>query len=200
MSIKCLVCENSEFLEFKKWNDYEIYICPKCDLNFCLKMVEKEVGGDSSPVDESGTLMMEESFHKTKNLAKKIFNKRIIFYENIMQRKCKSILEVGCGPGTFFEQAKNKSIKWEGLEINPFWIDFGKNNQIPISNKKINRLNKKYDLITAHQVLEHVEEPRLFLKSIYERLNPGGIVHFELPNNFSFTSSIRKISPNFSYD
>jgi 2-polyprenyl-3-methyl-5-hydroxy-6-metoxy-1,4-benzoquinol methylase len=55
-------------------------------------------------------------------------------------------------------------------------------------------------LITAHQVLEHVEEPRSFLKSIYARLNPGGVVHFELPNNFSFTSSIRKISPRVSYD
>ena len=101
MSINCLVCENSESLEFKKWNDYQLYICPKCDLNFCLKMVEKEVGGDSSPVDQSGTLMMKDSFYKTKNLAKKIFNKRITFYENIMQKKCKSILEVGCVPGTF---------------------------------------------------------------------------------------------------
>ena len=46
----------------------------------------------------------------------------------------------------------------------------------------------------AHQVIEHVEDPIVFMKDIKALLNPGGIVHLELPNQISLTARLRKIS------
>ena len=39
-------------------------------------------------------------------------------------------------------------------------------NKIPISNEEISNLSDKYDVINAHQVLEHIENPNLFLSKI----------------------------------
>ena len=38
------------------------------------------------------------------------------------------------------------------------------------------------------------------MNQILRILKPGGILHFEIPNHFSLSSSIRKISPILSYD
>ena len=200
MNIDCLVCHNNKSFDIKKWGIYDIYICKVCDLHFCREMIEKELNGNSSPVHEKGINMMENSFFKTKLIAKNYAEKRINYYESLLKRKCKNILDVGCGPGVFFEPINNLSIEWSGIEVNPHWIKFGKKNNIPILNKKIYEIDKKFDVITAHQVLEHVEYPTLFLKNIVKRLKPGGILHFELPNQFSLTSSMRKISPMISQD
>ena len=163
-------------------------------------MKHKEVGGDSSPVGFDGVSMMEKSFFKTKLLAEKLSYKRLAIYENMLGRNCKNILEIGCGPGAFYNPMKKLSVDWHGLEINPFWLSFGKKNKIPISDSKINKINKKFDVVAAHQVLEHVEKPDEFVKMIKEVLKPGGLLHLELPNNKSLTSKIRQISPKLSKD
>lgn len=199
MKINCLICKNNKTKTIY-WADYEIFKCENCELLFCKEMKEKEEEGDSSPVDEDGIKMMANSFFKTKEIANNYFKKRVLYYEKMLNRKCESILEIGCGPGVFYEPANNHSIRWKGLEINPFWIDFGNDNEIPISREKINQINEEFDVISAHQVLEHVEDPSIFMKEILEKLKPGGILHFELPNQLSLTSKLRQISPFFSYD
>ncbi len=180
------------------WNNYEIYRCKSCKLNFCPELINSE--GNSSPVDEKGVEMMAKSYYLTKNIAYNFALKRSFIYKNILKRNINNILDIGCGPGVFYEPYKSLSIKWKGLEVNPFWVDFGKKNNIPIFNEEIDKLNEKFDVVTAHQVLEHVGEPLIFIKKIYKILNPGGVLYFELPNDKSLTANLRKISPYLSND
>ena len=109
--------------------------------------------------------------------------------------------DIGCGPGVFYKAYNEMSINWTGVEVSPFWIEFGKKkNKIPILNQNLNEIKEKFDIVTAHQVLEHVENPITFINQILRILRPGGILHLEVPNNLSITSSLRKISPILSYD
>jgi len=163
-------------------------------------MVEKESGGNSSPVHIEGIEMMAKAFHKTNALARKYTEKRLVIYESILNRKCQNVLEVGCGPGVFYRPWQESNVSWTGIDINPYWKKFGEKNQIPISNHSIDSLNGQYDVVMAYQVIEHVEDPISFMESIMVRLKPGGIVHLELPNQNSLTSKLRKISSKLSYD
>ncbi|MBC8345250.1 MAG: class I SAM-dependent methyltransferase [Candidatus Marinimicrobia bacterium] len=163
-------------------------------------MVEKERGGDSSPVHLEGIEMMANAFHKTNALAKKYTEKRLAIYESILNRKCQDVLEVGCGPGVFYKPWQSANVSWTGIDINPYWKEFGQQNQIPISNYPIDSIKDQYDVIMAYQVIEHVEDPVSFMKGIIARLKPGGIVHLELPNQNALTSKLRRISSQFSYD
>ena len=82
--------------------------------------------GNSSPVDENGIRMMEDSFFKTEKNCSSVCKKRIVDYEKILERKCQNILDIGCGPGVFYKPYKDLSINWKGVEVSPFWIEFGK--------------------------------------------------------------------------
>ena len=99
MNIKCLVCDNSNNLKNFWWSNYEIYNCKYCKLYFCPDLVEME--GNSSPVDENGIRMMEDSFFKTEKNCLSLCKKRIVYFEKILGRKCQNILDIGCGPGVF---------------------------------------------------------------------------------------------------
>jgi SAM-dependent methyltransferase len=198
---RCPLCDyGSEKLISFNWNDFIVIHCNNCGLDYCSLMVEKETGGNSSPVHMAGIEMMASSFHTTKKLAEMYANKRIDIFETYLQRKCNNILEVGCGPGVFYSPFNKKNIEWDGVDINPYWKLFGEKNNIPISDLPLDQIDKKFDVITAHQVLEHVEDPISFMKSIVSKLKPGGIIHLELPNQNSFNSRIRKISSLISYD
>ena len=196
----CPICECSKELNKFKWGDYKVIHCNNCKLDYCSKMYEKEIGGDSSPVHLEGIEMMASTLHKTKDLAQHFINKRVDIYESLLNRKCKNVLEVGCGAGVFYEPFKNKSIHWDGIDINQYWISFGEKNKIPISNQPLEKIEKKYDIILAYQVLEHVENPIAFMNTIVSKLNPGGIIHLELPNQNSLNARIRRLSYLVSKD
>jgi len=196
----CPVCENSEKLNSFSWCDYKVIHCNNCGLDYCSQMTEKELGGDSSPVHMEGIEMMANTLYTTAFLTEKFVNKRVLVYEKLLNRKCENILEVGCGPGVFYNPFKKKSIKWNGIDINPYWKFFGEKNNIPISNQPLDSIKQKYDVIIAFQVLEHVENPISFMSSLLSKLKPGGVIHLELPNHNSLNSRIRRISPLISYD
>ena len=144
--IKCPICESTRELGLFIWSNYEIIHCNNCKLDYCQKMIEKENGGDSSPVHSEGIKMMSESFFKTEQLAMMYAKKRKKMYENLLGRKLKQVMEVGCGPGVFFNPWNSLNINWKGLDINPFWIEFGKNNNIPIINDSLDSINEKFDV------------------------------------------------------
>ena len=58
------------------WSNYQIYNCQYCKLYFCPELVEIE--GNSSPVDDIGIKMMEDSFLKLKKLLFFMSKKRIV--------------------------------------------------------------------------------------------------------------------------
>jgi 2-polyprenyl-3-methyl-5-hydroxy-6-metoxy-1,4-benzoquinol methylase len=196
----CPVCTSSDKLIRFNWGEYPVIHCNQCGLDYCSQMVEKESGGNSSPVHMEGIEMMTKAFHKTNALAMKYAEKRLAIYESILNRKCQNVLEVGCGPGVFYRPWQESNVSWTGIDINPYWKKFGEKNQIPISNYSIDSINGQYDVVMAYQVIEHVEDPISFMESIMVRLKPGGIIHLELPNQNSLTSKLRQFSSKLSYD
>jgi len=199
-NIPCPVCKNQNNLHSFKWNDFSVTHCQNCNLDFCKEMIQKEVGGDSSPVHKEGIDMMSSSYFKTKKLAMDFVSKRKIIYDKLLSRNCRKVLDIGCGPGVFYNPWRQLNIEWKGIDINPYWSRFGQENKIPISSKPINSFAEKFDVVTAHQVIEHVNDPISFMKNIKGLLNPGGIIHLELPNQNSLTAKLRKISSRISYD
>ena len=158
----------------------------------------KDSGEDSSPVNHKGIEMMATSFHTTQKLADRLCNARLKVYEDMLNQPCRNVLEVGCGPGVFYRPFSIRSVDWTGIDINPYWKDFGQQNDVPISTKPLLNVKEKFDVVIAYQVLEHVKNPMSFMALLTNRLRPGGILHLELPNHQSLTAKMRKISPFIS--
>ena len=106
------------------------------------------------------------------------------------------LLDIGCGNGHLIKAALERGWETEGFDVDPktttkvserynvkahhgdfLQIDFKENN---------------YDLITMHQVLEHLKYPNDYLDKINTLLRPGGGLFVALPN-------IRSLSNRFKH-
>ena len=130
-------------------------------------------------------------------VARKSLNLRIPLLEAAFGRRFSSACEIGCSAGTGFLGFQEHSIDWLGLETDKQWIEFGLEHGTPIVAADLGDLGQTFDLIYCHQVLEHIWEPARFMRSIFESLNPGGVVHVAVPNHAGFTSRVRRTFPAF---
>jgi len=98
-----------------------------------------------------------------------------------------SLLEVGCGTGSFLERVKSKCASVSAIEYNPGLIEIVKQKGIPIYNHSIQEHAKSheghYDVVCAFQVLEHVPEVNSFIKGTLSCLKKGGNLIFSVPNS-----------------
>lgn len=101
-------------------------------------------------------------------------------------RKPMSVLDVGCSAGQFLHALKGRVKTRVGLELSSSDVAFiRKNLDFKVYNEPVETASIKegpFDLVTALQVLEHVERPVEFLKALGAQLKPGGYLYLELPN------------------
>src|SRR3989344_3917026 len=91
------------------------------------------------------------------------------------------MLDVGCGAGHLMILLARYGMKAEGQEISPELVTALKKRFI-VHGHEINKMKKRnYDLITFNQVLEHIEDPRKFLKSVNLLLKNEGYIIFAVP-------------------
>lgn len=103
-----------------------------------------------------------------------------------------SLYDIGCGDGAFLQAARERGFVVRGCEPE----------QVP-RKQAAERLgenidcemfadagSKGWDVITAWQVIEHVSDPRGFVRSIKANLKPGGILALSTVNIDSLQAEI----------
>jgi SAM-dependent methyltransferase len=115
-------------------------------------------------------------------------------------------LDIGCGFGFLVDYAK---FLGAGLAIGIEDADYGKLGSRALGfelKSESDTLESKFDIITASEVIEHVESPLGFLKSITAHLNDDGVIVLTTPNSqfldnkakFPFSSvQLAALSPGF---
>src|ERR1019366_1467294 len=56
-------------------------------------------------------------------------------------------------------------------------------------------MDRQYDVICFHQVLEHITEPRLFAERVTEFTTAGGAMHGDVPNMRGLSALLHRIVP-----
>lgn len=191
---KCCIC-NCTSLNFEQ-NIYDfdsnlgyfkLLKCPRCGMYY------------TSPYPTESTLSNLYNQRDTKNFDSKNssffeFLKNILakiqisgFSEFVPNTKLK-ILDFGCGNARWalaFQQVFT--------EAEVYACDFmpeapeslkGKKRKAPIyfSTNEFYNNGEKYDIIFLRHVVEHVENPKLFIQNMLERLTNTGFIYIEVPN------------------
>jgi len=100
----------------------------------------------------------------------------------------KHILEIGCGLGFFLNEAKKENKKILGFEPGETFYNFIKNNnqiaKYVINDDFLNYSEKNIDvdLVVMFHVLEHLEDPNLILKKIFDKTNENVNLVVEVPD------------------
>ena len=91
--------------------------------------------------------------------------------------KAGKILDMGCWTGNFLSEL---SDSWEryGVEINPLAAEVAKNKNISILPLDYDNLPREqwFDVITAFDFIEHLQDPYRFMQSMIKHLNVGGLL------------------------
>lgn len=185
----CPLCESGRSFIKTKWKSSKI-----------VELYQKHYQFDATeyfPEDEFSTYLCAECGLQTHYPAKPgnsefydHMQQFSFYYENekpeynyalevLLRENPKHVLEVGCGEGHFLNKIE-KAFKVKGSEY---------------SEKSIKKLIEKgiefdsdqdsYDFILTFQVLEHVEDPKTFLRTIISKLEAGGCILITVPNNDS---------------
>lgn len=115
----------------------------------------------------------------------------LIAYHNRLFRLKKSglkqnhrILDFGCGAGLFVEFLKQKGYQ------NAFGYDSFVH---PYSDPSI--LQQHYDIVTSYDVIEHVDDPIAFYKTMTELVTPNGLLVIGTPEASRLSLSKNKLTP-----
>lgn len=100
----------------------------------------------------------------------------------------KRALDVGCGAGLLCEPLARLGAEVTGVDAAPELIAAarqhceGQGLAIRYHACGVEEVEGRFDLITAMEVIEHVASPAAFLRSLSDRLAPGGLLILSTPN------------------
>ena len=152
----CKICSNSTRTIYDKQYDHNYFYCHNCEFIF---------------LDDSKIISAEEekknySFHENSSdnegyvqMFRDFIDKAIKPHKN----QIKTALDFGSGPGPVLAEL----LKQEGFKTDIYDKHF--------SPEKVYQ-GKKYDLITATEVFEHLEDPMITLRLLKSLLNKNGIL------------------------
>jgi len=96
----------------------------------------------------------------------------------------KRVLDLGCDAGYALAAFREHGWNGVGIEVNRSTSEYARKRLgLPILSS-INELEaeEKFDVIMLSHVIEHIVEPGDLLKSLGERLRPGGVLYIKAPN------------------
>ncbi len=97
---------------------------------------------------------------------------------------CETIMEIGCGPGSFLAEAKPRVKKACGTEFNESALQVARSRGVEVYGLEADMTDLKgvFDAVFSFHVLEHVQDPIGFVREISAFVKPGGMVCISVPN------------------
>jgi 2-polyprenyl-3-methyl-5-hydroxy-6-metoxy-1,4-benzoquinol methylase len=99
-----------------------------------------------------------------------------------------TLLDIGCGNGTFLELARGCGWRVVGVEPDALAVQQAKARGLDVLHGSLDQLDghqEVFDQITLSHVIEHLHDPRQVLTRCLELLKPGGRLWIETPNGLS---------------
>jgi len=108
-----------------------------------------------------------------------------------------SLLDIGCGRGNFLREAEINGYSVTGIDFDRTNISiareaFGLQSVYAMTIEEfiVKYPQKKFDVITFFEVLEHVHDPKMFLENVRRLLIPSGYIALSVPNRKRLVNTI----------
>lgn len=189
--IECPLCKSNSSL-FKNDKNTDYYRCSNCKTLFLSPM--PTVSEMMEYADDHYSQGVYLEYVKARDLKIRTFEDRIAQVKKYLKpNKVIRHLDIGCAAGFMIEVGLLNGFDSYGVEFSAEAISYAKD---PIKNRitqgDVNNLdvNNKFDIITCFDIIEHVQNPAEFLKSLKRVLSPNGILMITTPDTEHFIAKI----------
>ena len=196
---RCPLCSNENTNQRFSLNDYSVYYCCDCKLEF----------NSNFPPNKT----IESTFSKDyfSDIQREAFDMAIMdyrldgsynLYKNGLELaekfvKGRKLLDIGAGMGVLMKIASDSGWQVEGVEISSYSTKFIKETYgFNISNQDLlycDYPDSSFDLITFWDAIEHLEQPKEKLNKAYNLLKSEGLLLITTDNYNSLLAKISKL-------
>lgn len=185
---KCIIC-NSHDIKLHKTDFRKINIskCNECDFQFMNpQYTDKYLSLYYS------TYTTAEDFEHVQESLSYGHN----FYFSLIEKYIAQgkLLDIGCGNGHLLRAAIKRGWSGQGYDVDKESTQITSDRlgvKVYSGDFFSNQYNNNYDLITLHQVLEHLKNPNEYLEKIYSLIKNNGYIFIAVPNISSLSSKIK---------
>ena len=149
----------------------------------------------------------DESYYRQWLCDQYIFNEEreaiVQFYLKMVlkrRRNVQRILDIGCGYGYFLRACLEAGVpEVYGVDVSTTAIqkshalENAKVSQLDFSKERSSFDSETFDVITAFDVIEHVEDEHFFISEVYRILKKGGLLFMITPNGESWPRGVYMI-------
>lgn len=198
--VKCNLCNNNSTKKLFKINGFDIVKCSKCGLVYTNPRLGEKEAVEVYKKDyynnpgflKKGTYFGYKNYLNEKKEITETFKKRLKVIESYKSKG--RILDIGCALGFFLELAKSHGWETYGTEVSDSaYMHVKKNKGIKAFHgdlKKARFKNKFFDVVTMFDVIEHLTNPKGYLKEAKRILKKGGLLVINTPNSGSLAAKV----------
>jgi 2-polyprenyl-3-methyl-5-hydroxy-6-metoxy-1,4-benzoquinol methylase len=183
----CHICHTASDYLLNK-DSFDLYKCDSCKLVFVHPQPTAEFLKNDLYSYESGY-----QANRVEDLAKRKEDKRAKTVLDILTKLKPGgrILDVGCANGQFMYWAKQRGFVSAGVELNRRTAEVASSNGFEVFNGFLGEASfpeNSFDAVFLGEIIEHVPNPREFVKNCSRLLRPGGLLAITTPNLNCFWS------------
>lgn len=183
--IPCPNCGSGEYSPLWSKNGFDFVCCTRCKLVYTNPQVNRDVVlslyKGASEADNMWTQVLQSPEQQTFNA--RYYGEVLDIVQTVLPSG--HVLDIGCSVGTFMRHAIARGFAATGLELNEEAAALAEADGLKVLRQTIEEFNPatgQFQLMTLFGVLEHLNNPKEVLHTIYDALEPGGYLFLHVPN------------------
>ncbi|HEY5233486.1 MAG TPA: class I SAM-dependent methyltransferase [Verrucomicrobiae bacterium] len=193
---ECLLCRKDDDSSFLQKKELALVRCKNCGMIFA-NPVPSEMGGEFYNNLETPFYFSPEKLES--DYASVRFERELRLFQTFCSQGM--VLDVGCSTGAFLFQLKScGNYRAIGTDISKPALDYARSRDLEIIGHSFPGHNfgeMRFDAITFWAVIEHLLEPKIFLRKAAMLLKPGGHCFILVPNMKSL--AVRLLGAKYRY-
>lgn len=171
----CPVCRSRDLRALEGYERAHLARCRSCGMTF----------SDRLPTESELTAHYDDYGHAWNDSPITRDRYRELLESFQPYRATNRLLDVGCGAGFFLEEARDRGWRVSGNEFSAHAIEVNRAKGLDVIHGPITLDTFEpgtFDVITAFEVFEHVDEPSEMGALLARILRPGGLLYCTTPN------------------
>lgn len=186
--VPCNLCGSDDRRPFCPENGLSLVECQGCGLVYVSPRPDPAelyalYGETYFHNNESGVVGYSDYIRDETNI-RRTARRRLRHLERFI--KPGRMIDVGCAAGFFIDEAHQRGWQVEGLDVSSFAVEYTRSHFGHTAHlgpfTEVGLPAGVYDLVTLWDVIEHVPDPRAYIRRAAELLRAGGVIVLATPD------------------